>query len=432
METGRVVEQWEGLSFERRALLLGGLLGGVSFALPRGVSAHTGLGPLPAWTPGTLDIHHIDTGVGNATFVLGPDGTTLLIDCGATRGGAPASTPLRPNDTRSAGEWVARYALRHARAAGRSNLDYMIATHVHPDHVGSPLARDRQSPDGYVLTGLSEVDTLMPAEVVVDRGFPHYSSLPLIDAPFAANHVAWLNARVQAGRRVEQVAVGSSRQIRTRRAGAFNVRFVGGNGRVSTGPEGAWRNLLAPKASWTPEATPDENHMSIAMVLAFAEFRYFAGGDLTGDTHDGAVPWLDVETPIVSAVGRVDVAAANHHGYFDACGPEFARVLDADSYVVQAWHATHPAMPSLQRMLNAWKGRRTRDVFITRLDPASRAVNGRFLSQVRSVEGHVVIRVDQGGKYRIYVTDSRDEQDRITFAGEVRSSRSSTSLAREA
>lgn len=432
MAVKRLSGKWDGLSVERRALLVGGLLGGVSFALHRRVSADAGLEPLPAWTPGTLDIHHIDTGVGNATFVLGPDGTTLLIDCGATRGGPPASTPMRPDDTRSAGEWVARYALRQARAAGRSTLDYMIATHVHPDHVGSPLERDRQSPHDYVLTGLSEVDALMPAEVVIDRGFPDYSPLPLIAAPFAANHVAWLKARVQAGRRVEQVIVGSSRQVRSRRAGAFNVRFVGGNGRVSTGPEGASRDLLAPKGSWTPEATPDENHMSIAMVLGFGPFRYFAGSDLTADTHDGAVPWLDVETPIVNAAGRVDVATADHHGYFDANWPGFTRALDADAFIIQAWHATHPAMPSLQRMLNAWKGRPPRDVFITRLDPASRAVNGRFLSQVRSVEGHVIIRVNPEGKYRIYVTDSRDERDRITFAGEIRSSRSSPSLAEDA
>jgi hypothetical protein len=165
---------------------------------------------------------------------------------------------------------------------------------------------------------------------------------------------------------------------------------------------------------------PEENHMSIAMVLGFGPFRYFEGGDLVADTHDGAFPWLDVETPIVNAAGRVDVASADHHGYFDACGPGFTRALDADVYVIQAWHATHPAIGSLQRLLNAWKGRPTRDVFITRLDPASRAVNGRFLPQVKSTEGHVVVRVNRDGSYRVFVTDSRDEADRITLASAIR------------
>jgi len=29
--------------------------------------------PLPAWTPGTLDIHHISTGRGNSTLFVLPD-----------------------------------------------------------------------------------------------------------------------------------------------------------------------------------------------------------------------------------------------------------------------------------------------------------------------------------------------------------------------
>lgn len=128
-------------------------------------------------------------------------------------------------------------------------------------------------------------------------------------------------------------------------------------------------------------------------------------------------PWLNTETPIVHAAGRVDVATANHHGYFDACGPAFAQALDADAYIVQAWHATHPAMETMQRLLNAWRGRQTRDVYVTRLMPESRAVNGRFLSALRSSEGHVVVRVNTEGRYRIFVTDSRDDSDRVVLAG---------------
>ncbi len=91
---------------------------------------------LPPWTPGELDIHHIDTGRGNATFLLAPDGTTMLIDCGTSNDGPDVSAPARPDASRQPGEWVARYALKQAHAAGRNSLDYAIATHIHPDHVG--------------------------------------------------------------------------------------------------------------------------------------------------------------------------------------------------------------------------------------------------------------------------------------------------------
>lgn len=263
----------------------------------------------------------------------------------------------------------------------------------------------------------------MPAGMVIDRGFPHYDSLPLIDAPFAANHLAWLNAREKSGRSVQPVSVGSIRQLAARIADAFSVRFVGGNGRVWAGTDEQSRPLFPPRADWTAEATPEENHLSIAMVLAYGPFRYFAGGDLIADTHDGAVPWLDVETPIVKITGEVDVASADHHGYFDANSSEFVRSLNADAYVVQGWHATHPAMQPLQRMLNDWRGRTNRDVYITRLSAESRAINSRFLPKVQSTDGHVIVRVGPDGLFQIYVTDSRDESDRITFASQTKRSK---------
>lgn len=37
---------------------------------------------LPAWTEGSLYIHHISTGRGNASYFVMPDGTTMLIDAG--------------------------------------------------------------------------------------------------------------------------------------------------------------------------------------------------------------------------------------------------------------------------------------------------------------------------------------------------------------
>jgi hypothetical protein len=66
---------------------------------------------------------------------------------------------------------------------------------------------------------------------------------------------------------------------------------------------------------------------------------------------------MDAETP---------AALANHHGYFDACGPEFVRALDAAAIS----HATHP-------------------------------------DQAQSRQGHVVVRVAPGGqKYAIMARDS--------------------------
>jgi len=61
-------------------------------------------GPLSPWSPGTLDIHHIDTGRGNSAFIVAPDGITILIDCGATNDSLDESAPCRPNDSKRSGE----------------------------------------------------------------------------------------------------------------------------------------------------------------------------------------------------------------------------------------------------------------------------------------------------------------------------------------
>lgn len=383
---------------------------------------HTGAaqGALPPWSPGELDIHHIDTGRGSATFVLGPDGTTMLIDCGASNTDLDASAPHRPNASRRPGEWVARYALHHGRAARRDVLDYLIASHVHPDHVGDVPVGVAIGPGGFVPTGVSHVDQLMPVTTVIDRGYPDYGMLSLIDAPFARNYHAWLESRRAAARRVEAVDVGSDRQIRRRdpeRFPQFSIRALAANGRVWTGTGAASRSLFPDLMMLDAADRPSENVCSIALRIAYGGFSYFTAGDLTADTRDGRLPWMDTETPVVRAAGRVEVAAANHHGYFDACGPEFTRNLDAQAYVIAAWHVTHPGSAQIERLIGAWPGERPRDVFATEMLPANRQINERWVSQMRSVRGHVIVRVASDTEsYRIFVTDSTQELGPVTLA----------------
>jgi hypothetical protein len=50
---------------------------------------------LPAWKPGVLEIHQIATNRGNSTFLILPDGTTMMVDAGAIYGTTPyLSDPL--------------------------------------------------------------------------------------------------------------------------------------------------------------------------------------------------------------------------------------------------------------------------------------------------------------------------------------------------
>ncbi len=45
------------------------------------------------WSEGFMDIHHINTGRGNSTFFVLPDGTTMLVDAGAANEEPPIAAP---------------------------------------------------------------------------------------------------------------------------------------------------------------------------------------------------------------------------------------------------------------------------------------------------------------------------------------------------
>jgi glyoxylase-like metal-dependent hydrolase (beta-lactamase superfamily II) len=254
------------------------------------------------WSPGVLDIHHIDSGRGNATFILAPDGTTILIDCGASNDGPEVSAPARPNSSRRPGEWCAAYALRHARAAGRDALDYLIVTHIHPDHIGDVSSATAGVMKGtYQPTGVSDVDRLMPAKVVLDRSYPDYGLLPPPAAPFTSNYLAWLDERRRTGRAVARLDVGSDSQIELHSASRhadFAVRVLAGNGRIWNGTGTESHSLFPDIASLAAQDRPSENLLSSALRLSYGRFSYFTGGDLISDARDGRFPWMDVETPV--------------------------------------------------------------------------------------------------------------------------------------
>lgn len=376
---------------------------------------------LEPWSPGELDIHHIDTGRGNATFLLCPDGTTILIDCGTSNDGPDVSAPCRPDASRRPGEWVARYALRYARAAGRNTLDYLIATHIHPDHVGDiPPGAVAAVGEDFVLTGVSQVDRFMPAKYVIDRSYPHYGELPPPDAPFAKNYLAWLNARARSGRTVSSLDIGSGDQIVLASSHAyppFRIRGVSANGRVWSGEGSEVRSVFPDFKKLPKDDMPGENSFSLSLKLTYGQFSYYTGGDLTAETRDGRTPWMDVETPVARAVGEVEVAVANHHGYFDACGPDFVKNLNAQAYIIPAWHLTHPGQAQTERLVKAWPGSKVTDVFSTEMLPANRLFNARWTHQMRSMLGHVVVRVaPSGSEYRIFVVDSRQENGPVLKA----------------
>ena len=71
-------------------------------------------GQLPPWENGMLDIHHINTGRGDATFFIFPDATTLLVDAGDmsethSRTLSARNAEQKPDNSKTAPEWIVDY-----------------------------------------------------------------------------------------------------------------------------------------------------------------------------------------------------------------------------------------------------------------------------------------------------------------------------------
>jgi beta-lactamase superfamily II metal-dependent hydrolase len=369
------------------------------------------------WTRGGLEIHHISTGRGNATLCVFPDGSTLLIDAGAVGGDPALLAPLRPDGSRRPGEWIGRYVQRRLAETGGDAIDAALLTHFHPDHMGDATGAPPSRFGAYRLSGVTDVAELVPIRRMVDRGYPSYDyPQPRSDATLD-NYRAFVAAAPR-GMKTERFAVGSRTQLRRPGSEAAYpgsvVQNVAANGLVWNGRDGSVGAHFPPVARTPRGDLPDENMCSCAVRLQCGPFAYFAGGDLTWTTADGELPWRDIETPVARAAGHVDVAAVDHHGYYDGGGAGFVRALRPRVFVLQAWHATHPALSTLDRLYSTRLLSGERDVFATAIVGASAAVNERLIGRLRASAGHVVVRVPPEGKsYVVDVVDDRDESDRV-------------------
>jgi hypothetical protein len=371
---------------------------------------------LPTWTPGCLDIHHIATGRGNATLVIMPDGTSMLIDAGATNDTLDVSAAPKPSAQRRPGEWIGRYVQRHLRATGRQGLDYVLITHLHPDHLGEVDDTSPRSAQGaYRLSGVTDVAELVPIGVLVDRAFPSYDFPLAPRGPFADNYLAFVRSRVQHGLAVQRIQLGSAGQLAMRGGAApFSIRTLAANGEVWTGDGQQTRAMFPPLNTLKPADYPNENVCSIAVKLSLGKFSYFTGGDLTSYTYDGDMPWRDVLGAAARVAGPVNVATADHHGMFDGLSAEVVRTLRPQAWVIPAWHIAHPDMLQMERMLSERLYPGPREIYSTSLMRENHLANRRLTSKMRSSDGHVVVRVaPDGATYTIYVTDNGDENDTV-------------------
>jgi hypothetical protein len=374
---------------------------------------------LSPWQPGTLEIHQISTGRGNSGLYIFPDGTTMLVDAGENARKTPRHTPDRPDGSRAAGEWISRF-IRHAlRHNPQPALDYVLLTHFHGDHMGDPSDASPASKSGaYKLAGLAYVGENLRIRKLLDRGWPDYNyPAPLQDSA-TKNYRAFVKWQADNnGVKVERFVPGRNDQIVLLHAPDqyrdFEFRNIGANGEIWTGVSTATRHHFpaletVPRADW-----PSENMCSASFRLSYGKFDYFNGGDIAGIPSPGCPLWHDVETPVAKAVGPVDAAILDHHGYIDTMNEFLIAALRPRVWTLSVWDSGHPTSAVWHRLNSMRLYPGSREIFATDLHPGVRAViNG--IEKLASDRGHIVLRVSPGGgEFRVLIVDDASESHRV-------------------
>ena len=379
------------------------------------------------WIKGHFQIHFIYTGASESVFLIFPDGTTMVIDCGdfdaASRG--ELAMPLLPDGSCHAGEWIARYVKR-VNPNG-ADVDYMLISHFHRDHMGTvKWCKDvvRRGNRDYHLTGFSLAAETLHFRTAIDRTGGAFDSRELFEPsenqfPYLLDCLyGYLKARD--GLEVEKLRLGATGQIVCRHGGAegFSVKNICSNGRLALADGGALDTLRpGGKMPWYW----NENHLSCGHVFRYGKFRFFTAGDFSGSAMDAnGVTLLPEEHLAKTLTGPVSAAKVNHHGY-ESMPDSLLRALRAKVYAACTWDVLHLTDDCLARFANPSNCEKGTLLVPCNFGASRRTAEnaaGRALFPDAVYGGiHSVIDVPLGGEtFTLSLVDARDEDMRVVYS----------------
>lgn len=413
---------------DRRFFLKTSVIGGSALLLSDWERAfamgrkHTDAGkPWRGWKKGEFQIHFIYTGVAESMFLIFPDGTTMLLDCGdfdaAARG--EKSVPILPSADRHAGEWIARYVTRVNPSV--TDVDYMLLSHYHNDHAGSDrfyaekIIRDGKE---YPLSGFSQAAQILNFHKAIDRCYPDDDpSLKWADQDTVGlmqDFYAYMQKHK--GLQIEKFRLGATDQIvqlhNPLRYPTFQVRNICGNGCIAY-PDGRIKDLFEARKVAGKE-NKNENAMSLGMVFSYGPFRFYTAGDFSAKFKDPDGTPRFIEDDIADVCGRVNVAKVNHHGH-NSMSRKLVSALSPQVWVSCVWDQLHNLPPCMQLLSDRsiYPGDR---VICPTIMPAARREKDRDAAWMKDIapetfEGcHIVVNVGRGGKsYSVSFIPARDE-----------------------
>jgi beta-lactamase superfamily II metal-dependent hydrolase len=224
-------------------------------------------------TAKTLDIYVMDVEGGNSQLYVTPSGESVLIDTG------------------NAGAAAVRDAERIMAAvkdAGLKQIDHLITTHYHGDHVG----------------GILELATRVPILEFIDHG-PNVQPAPNID-PILQKYAA-LHAKVKhrVAKPGDRVTVGGLEWRIVTAAGQAITTALPGAGAPNPYCAAFKPHTVNPVSGQPVGNTEDEQ--SVGSHITFGKFRVLYVGDFTWNKE------FELNCPN-NRIGTVDLFVASRHG----------------------------------------------------------------------------------------------------------------------
>lgn len=249
-----------------------------------------------------LKIYFIDVEGGQCTLVVTPKGESLLVDTG-----------WPGNDSRDA-ERIAK----QAKKAGVKQIDWLLITHYHTDHVGGiTTLMDKMKVVNLVSHG-TNTETGKNAEQLSRQYEEAKSKLKeLIVKPGDPIPLA-----------------GVEIEVITARGDILN--------RAATLAKGAGDNALCGAAT-KKDNDPTENARSVGFLLKFGEFRFLDLADLTWNKE------TEVACP-VNKVGKIDLYLTNHHGLWASNNPSMVHALESKAIIMNNGDKKGGDIPAIDSM----------------------------------------------------------------------------------
>lgn len=369
--------------------------------------------PLPPWQEGCLDIHAINSGRGECTFFILPDGTSIVVDAGEYVQPSNAKYKYvdpKPDAETRPYEVYARYIRHFLPEVCKGTLDYAVVTHYHIDHTGKQEEWMEPDPQrGYVLTGISGLESEIPVRRFIDRAWPRLEQSRLEDTSkgiqFYPLFVEY--ACRHDGMKASSFKVGSARQLRLRhrpcRYRDFRIMNYAASGIVWDGRR---------KVNVYEGKKMRENGASCCFLLSYGDFDYYTGGDAGGNSATAL--------PVAESIGRsIEAMKADHHFSYHCMKDETMTVYQPQVVVAQVFTAREiqPDYQTVGHLLKDDVYPGPKRYFITNLDSSQVEAHPDEYAGIAGSNGHVVIRVMPGGsEFFVYLLDDTDFEYRVILA----------------